>query len=139
MPAVLLAVLAAVALSAGCGATASTSQADQKLNAAIDHYNAAVDKIRNLDLKTAAAADIKAARTQLHSTFVDVQKLSKQAGRDTANLLRSANNKLDKALRDATSLPANALDHAQAALKSAADSLSSAVNSVWKDIKSLIP
>ena len=136
--AVLLALLAAGAVAAGCG-TASASQADQKLNAAISSYNAAVEKIKSLDLKTAAAADIKSARAQLNVTFKDVQTLSKQAGRDTASLLRNANNQLDKTLRDATTMSKNALDQAQAALKSAADSVSTTVNSVWKDIKSLIP
>jgi hypothetical protein len=135
--AVLLALLA-VGVAAACG-TASASQADQKLNAAIGSYNAAVDKIKSLDLKTAAAADIKSARAQLNATFKDVQKLSKQTGRDTANLLQNANDQLDKTLRDATTMSKSALVQAQAAIKSAADSLSSTVNSVWKDIKSLIP
>jgi hypothetical protein len=134
----LLAFLAAGALAAGCGtATASVSKADTKLNAAIGTYNAAVEKIKSLDLKTAASADIKSARAQLGVAYKDVQALSKQAGRDTASVLRDANNNLDKALRDATVVPKNALGQAQAAIKSAADSLSSTVNSAWKDIKSL--
>jgi hypothetical protein len=136
--ALLLALLAVGAIAAGCG-TASASQADQKLNAAISSYNAAVEKIKSLDLKTATAADIKSARAQLNVTFKDVQKLSKQTGRDTATLLRNANNQLDKTLRDATTMSKSALAQAQAALKSATDSLSTTVNSVWKDIKSLVP
>jgi hypothetical protein len=136
--AVLLALLAVGAIAAGCG-TASASQADQKLNAAISSYSAAVKKVKALDLKTAAVADIKSARAHLNATFKDVQTLSKQAGKNTADLLRNANNQLDKTLRDATSMSKNALDQAQAAIKSAADSLSTTVNSVWKDIKSLIP
>ena len=138
MLAVLLALLAAGAVAAGCG-TASASQADKKLNAAISSYNAAVEKIKSLDLKTAAAADIQSARAQLDATYKDVQTFSKQAGRDTAGLLRTANNRLDKSLRDATNVSKNAVGQAQAALRSAADSVSTTVNSVWKDIKSLVP
>jgi hypothetical protein len=136
--AVSLAVLSIAAIAAACG-TANASSADKKLNTAISSYNAAVDKIKSLDLKTATAADIKSARAQLNVTFKDVQKLSQQTGRDTATLLRNANAQLDKTLRDATMMSKNTLDQAQAALKSAADSVSTTVNSVWKDIKSLVP
>jgi hypothetical protein len=129
-------VVALVGLSAGCGAV---SQAEQKLNAAIDRYNAAVDNVMKLDLKTAAEAQITAVRTQLAAAFKALEKQAKKVGRDTADLLRTANTKLDKTLHDAAGLPASARDQVAAALKSAADSLSSDVQSVWKDIKSVVP
>jgi hypothetical protein len=129
-------VVTSVALAAGCGAA---TQADQKLNAAIERYNAAVESVKKLDLKTAAEAQIRAAGTQLESAYKALEKQAQQAGRDTADLLRSAQAKLDRALHDAAGLPAGARDQAAAALRSAEASLSSAVQSAWKDIKSLIP
>ncbi len=135
IPVVAALLVAGAALAVGsCGAV---SQADQNVDGALDRYNTAVDNVRNLDLKTAAEAEITAARTELESAFKELEKQSKEAGRDTADLLRNANAKMDKALHDAAGLPKTAREQAQAALKTAADSLSESVKSVWKDVKSL--
>jgi hypothetical protein len=139
MTALALAVVALIALAAGCGTSSVASQADQKLNAAIERYNAAVDSVKKLDLKTAAAVQITAARLKLESAFTALEKQAKLAGRDTADLLRSAHTKLDTALHDAAGLPASARAQAEAALKSAETSLSSDVQSAWKAVKSLLP
>jgi hypothetical protein len=134
--AVLLAAAALLALLvAGCGAI---TQADQQVNGALDRYNSAVDSVRNLDLKTATRAEIKATRAQLDSAFAELARQSKEAGRDTADLLRNGNTKLDKTLGDAAALPAESRGDAQATLRQATDSVSSAVNSVWRDFKSLL-
>jgi hypothetical protein len=129
-----LAIAVLAGLLAGCGAI---SQAEQNLSGSLERYNTAVDNVRNFDLKTATEAEITAARTELTAAFDELEAQSKEAGRDTADLLRRANDKMDRALNDVAGLPATARDDAQAALKGAADSLSSAVESVLEDVKGL--
>jgi hypothetical protein len=129
-----VAVIALAALAGGCGAI---SQAEQNLSGSLDRYRTTVDNVRDLDLKTATEAEITAARAELAAAFAGLEAQSQEAGRDTADLLRRANDRMDKALKDAAGLPAAARDEAQAALKGAADSLSSAADSVLEDVKSL--
>jgi hypothetical protein len=129
-----VAIIALAGLAGGCG---TISQAEQNLNRSLDRYHTTVDNVRNLDLKTATKAEITAARAELAAAFGELEAQSKEAGRDTADLLRGANGKMDKALGDATDLPASGRDAAQATLRGAADSLSSAVESIWEDVKSL--
>ena len=129
-----VAIVALAGLIGGCGAI---SQAEQNLNGSLESYNTAVDNVRDFDLKTATEAEINAARTELAAAFAGLEAQSKEAGRDTADLLRRANDRMDQALEDAAGLPASGRNAAQAALRGAADSLSSAVESVLEDVKSL--
>jgi hypothetical protein len=129
-----VAIIALAGLASGCGAV---SQAEQNLKGSLAHYHTAVDNVRSFDLKTATKSEITAARAELAAAFRELEAQSNEAGRDTADLLRSANGRMDKALGDAAALPASGRGAAQATLRGAADSLSSAVDSIWEDVKSV--
>ncbi len=125
----------AAALAAGCGAT---DQADQAVDAALERYNNAVDRVRELDLKQATQQEIAEARRELEAAFGKLEARAREAGRDTADLLRSANEKLSRVLRDAADLPAQAREQAGKAIRSAAGSVSSTLKSVWDDLKGIL-
>jgi uncharacterized protein YlxW (UPF0749 family) len=127
--------LAAALLLAACGAAAT--EAEQKLDGALKEYESALDQVKQLDLRTAAADEVAAARERLNTAWQDVETRSSEAGSDIAATLRSGYETLDERLGKVAGGVETGLDEAEQAVEKAVDSVRGKLDEAWQALKDL--
>jgi hypothetical protein len=129
-------VLLAMALTAAaCGGGATEAQ--KSLDGALKDYQSAVDRVKQLDLRTAAKEDVAAARAKLDTSWQNVQEWSQKAGSDAASTLKSAYGQLNDALGKAATGAKTGLTEAEKAVEKAADSVRSKLDAALSKLKQL--
>jgi hypothetical protein len=126
--------LAVVLTAAACG---GATEAQKSLDGALKEYQSAVDRVKQLDLRTAAKEDVAAARAKLDTSWQNVQEWSQKAGSDAASTLKSAYGQLNGALDKAATGAKTGLAEAEKAVEKAADSVRGKLDAALNKLKEL--
>lgn len=127
----------AIALAACGAADEAQVKAQKSLDGALQEYQSALDRVKLLDVRTAAKEEVAAARSELSAAWLNVRKWSKEAGSDAAGSLKSAYGELDKALGKAVNGAGTGLAEAEQAVEKAVDSVRSQLDKAWNKLKEL--
>lgn len=119
--------LALAPVIAGCGAA---GEADQRVDDAMESYQSALDRVRELDLQGATQGQIEQARAELDDAWAEVRRAADETGYEIEGGLRTAHGQTRDALDRAGDDIRGGIDEARSAIEEARRAAGSALDSV---------